>query len=71
MIENAKEYHLIQGLEEINSESLFLLMQSEDPRVIRFILESEALPGCLNCIEIGSELTKTVCFCSFSGQLLA
>uniref|UniRef100_A0ACD5UXN8 Uncharacterized protein n=4 Tax=Avena sativa TaxID=4498 RepID=A0ACD5UXN8_AVESA len=36
------------------------LVEVEDTEVIKFLLQSEAIPPCLQAMEIGSELSKTV-----------
>lgn len=35
-------------------------VQSGDPEVITFLIETQIFPGCLNSMEVGCELSKTV-----------
>jgi hypothetical protein len=35
-------------------------MQVDDSKVINFLLKNEIVPLCLRCMEMGSELSKTV-----------
>lgn len=39
---------------------IFLLLQVDDTRVIRFLLSTEIIPTCLPAMEMGSVLSKTV-----------
>ncbi|KAJ0525080.1 putative transcription regulator Rcd1-like family [Helianthus annuus] len=50
---------LVKHLENFD----FALTQVEDantPEIIHFLLDTEVLPLCLRCIEVGSDLAKTV-----------
>jgi hypothetical protein len=39
----------------------FVVMQVDDTEVISFLLQTEIIPLCLRTMEMGSELSKTVC----------
>ena len=39
----------------------FVIMQVDDTEVISFLLQTEIIPLCLRTMEMGSELSKTVC----------
>jgi CCR4-NOT transcription complex subunit 9 len=40
---------------------LLVIMQVDDTEVINFLLQTEIIPLCLRTMEMGSELSKTVC----------
>jgi CCR4-NOT transcription complex subunit 9 len=40
---------------------LLVIMQVDDTEVISFLLQTEIIPLCLRTMEMGSELSKTVC----------
>ena len=46
----------------------FVIMQVDDTEVISFLLQTEIIPLCLRTMEMGSELSKTVC--SYPTQFL-
>lgn len=58
---HSKSLLALENTNYVNEMFFFVITQVDDTEVISFLLQTEIIPLCLRTMEMGSELSKTVC----------